>query len=1158
MPDIQLKVTGKSDIGAISRGLKSVEKDYKSIERIVNKGASSGGKVTQSEVAGLKILSQRYQAGVSEISKYRSAEIQAIRELKNARKQADADDRSAIDKQIRVRTKLVEKLQQEYNTTERLAKLQQEVASYQVTSSRKSGVASGVQSGLGGMMGFGKQALAMAGVFGISHMIMDAYGKAVAREIAISDLGMRMGGSKPNFAGLKSSISSTGVRYGYNGLDSMQALNMYSSTAGKVGNGDQAAIMGLSRAYGLDLGQESSILGRAGATGAFKSGNLNEFVNALAAAIEDGRMQERAVEAQESTVSLLENAVSIMPRLSSEVVDGIISLQTQLNKSGAQGLMGQKGASVIEKLAQLFVNPSNRSFLYQSWVSQGGNPHDYSGFREKMEEGATLENLNMLSKYLDVYTRDADPNSAKLMKQLFFESNGLTFHQFNELNSATNGFKNFGTVGASTDVVGNRVSAWEGSTGAEVQKVDAKYEEALSEAGSGLIAPFNTLKDKAGELIQGFTNFTSWLDGFLEKYGVKGALGGLVNGTTAAIAAGALGLVAGKSLLKAGGKGAASLVGNLFNGGKGKVVGGILSEVADEAVGGAGKVILDSSGNVLSKVATKGAAGVASSGVGGMLSGVGKVAAKGLKGLPIVGAIAGGALDFGINRMTDSQEPMARSIVRAIASTLGGLGGGALGTMALPGVGTVAGGIAGGVGGDWAGGKIYHLLTGYTEDSKGEVRYFRTDAVQKLSEFSKDGTITLKNLDSQGVDHIMELEKQGVLHISAFNADGTAEIKDLTETGASELLKMHTEGVAQLEGFTTEGIRLLNLLLSNTSTQVSGRDVNPLPGDNIDLVAGSAFNPFGTDWKDRIGSRFGEISALRNYEPHSGLDVDGTQGDVLRAMFGGKVIDKSANELAGNYITIEDALSGIRYSYSHLSKYGGKVGGGELGVGDTVAPGSILGYMGGDADTPGKYGPGRSTGSHLHITTRTYNPDTGEWELTDPEKILEQLPTNPVSSKLDMSAPYASQVREVDLKRPHWELNKKGGILGLGQTSYAKLMETGEEYQYKNGQLKVGDTWMDMEDFIQKYYRAPDPKDNKWLHRYDGATFAPAQDQGGGGIYSDKTVPAGGKLTIEVQVTDTKGTLNSATYDSLKNMVQQMIQAAQMQQILNNPYVKTP
>lgn len=116
----------------------------------------------------------------------------------------------------------------------------------------------------------------------------------------------------------------------------------------------------------------------------------------------------------------------------------------------------------------------------------------------------------------------------------------------------------------------------------------------------------------------------------------------------------------------------------------------------------------------------------------------------------------------------------------------------------------------------------------------------------------------------------------------------------------------------------------------------------------------------------RITSRFG---TRRKYGSvaggsHSGIDISGSTGDVVRAPAGGIVVLAEALQVRGN-VVILDHGAGVLTGYYHLSSI-------SVEVGQSVERGMPLGAIG---------STGLSTGSHLHWELRVGGVavDATEW-----------------------------------------------------------------------------------------------------------------------------------------------------------------------------------
>jgi hypothetical protein len=122
--------------------------------------------------------------------------------------------------------------------------------------------------------------------------------------------------------------------------------------------------------------------------------------------------------------------------------------------------------------------------------------------------------------------------------------------------------------------------------------------------------------------------------------------------------------------------------------------------------------------------------------------------------------------------------------------------------------------------------------------------------------------------------------------------------------------------------------------------------------------------------KFRLSGEFGELSPVRNWQPHSGIDLAMPEGTVLRAINEG-VVDRvyDGTQAIGKGLSIKFP-DGTRAIYGHLNEVKAKVG-------EQVSPGEVIGLSG---------NTGNSTGAHLHFGLKD---TTGA--SVDPTPLAEKL-----------------------------------------------------------------------------------------------------------------------------------------------------------------------
>jgi hypothetical protein len=122
--------------------------------------------------------------------------------------------------------------------------------------------------------------------------------------------------------------------------------------------------------------------------------------------------------------------------------------------------------------------------------------------------------------------------------------------------------------------------------------------------------------------------------------------------------------------------------------------------------------------------------------------------------------------------------------------------------------------------------------------------------------------------------------------------------------------------------------------------------------------------------KFQLTGKFGELSPVRNMQPHSGIDLAMPEGTTLRSVADG-VVDRvyDGTGLIGKGLSVR-MPDGTRAIYGHMNEV-------KASVGDHVNAGDIVGLSG---------NTGNSTGPHLHFGLKD-----ADGSVLDPTPIAEKL-----------------------------------------------------------------------------------------------------------------------------------------------------------------------
>jgi hypothetical protein len=122
--------------------------------------------------------------------------------------------------------------------------------------------------------------------------------------------------------------------------------------------------------------------------------------------------------------------------------------------------------------------------------------------------------------------------------------------------------------------------------------------------------------------------------------------------------------------------------------------------------------------------------------------------------------------------------------------------------------------------------------------------------------------------------------------------------------------------------------------------------------------------------KFQLTGKFGELSPVRNMQPHSGIDLAMPEGTTLRSVADG-VVDRvfDGTGLIGKGLSVR-MPDGTRAIYGHMNEV-------KAHVGDHVNAGDIVGLSG---------NTGNSTGPHLHFGLKDASGN-----VLDPTPIADKL-----------------------------------------------------------------------------------------------------------------------------------------------------------------------
>lgn len=248
------------------------------------------------------------------------------------------------------------------------------------------------------------------------------------------------------------------------------------------------------------------------------------------------------------------------------------------------------------------------------------------------------------------------------------------------------------------------------------------------------------------------------------------------------------------------------------------------------------------------------------------------------------------------------------------------------------------------------------------------------DAIKKLSQTNetlKKENQTLKNSTAAStenfnrrVSEVNTLKKQVDTLLVLFNKQNHADIKITTSRGNARIAAgaglpaiPEITSIAELEESDAiaqqiqKNITLYSSLIAKVELEIKAQECTP----DLRPAPGAVTSKFG----------YRDDPFNRGVKPHEGIDIDNSSGTPIKSAGAGVVTYSGYTSDYGNMIVISHG-SGYQTKYAHLSDR-------NVGTGDTVKKGQIIGAMGSS---------GRSTGSHLHFEV------TRDGVLLDPEDVI--------------------------------------------------------------------------------------------------------------------------------------------------------------------------
>jgi hypothetical protein len=312
----------------------------------------------------------------------------------------------------------------------------------------------GRMGGLGGSVADGVLKMlpgigALLTVTGIASIVHKAYEQSAQKEKTLSDLMPRLlgAGGVARGVGFDRRLQHTGMPLGFTTNEGLAIAENMSSGGFSSLNGlqrDTKTAMQMGRMFGIDAGQQASMLAEGGRMGAFKPGDAKKFAVMLATEISKTGLGPRAQEMQEATLMLLNNQL----RTQATANPGpVMALQTLFNKTGLPAFTGSRGAGMINQLNDSITNPKSdaaEALNQQVFLKMGAK--GIFDMEEMKEQG--LSNKNYLPTLIKTVMQGT--NNEKEARFVLKAQTGFSMTQWKELGAKIPG----GLAGITPDRMG--------------------------------------------------------------------------------------------------------------------------------------------------------------------------------------------------------------------------------------------------------------------------------------------------------------------------------------------------------------------------------------------------------------------------------------------------------------------------------------------------------------------------------------------------------------------------------------------------------------------------------------------------------------------------------------------------------------------------------